>query len=83
MDFTSQEFLKREFIYHVSDTLVILGAGEEMVNALRDVQEKPLTKDIIKLIKNFNNDRWEELKKRFDLLNKITVSRSDKDTDIG
>ena len=46
----SQEYLKREFIHHISDTLALLGGGEDLVDKVRQVEEKPLTAEIIEEI---------------------------------
>lgn len=69
----SQEYLKREFVHHLSDTLALLGAGEDMVNKIRQVEEKPLTTEIIDEIRNFNNTNVEGIKTRLVLCNKTSI----------
>ena len=69
----SQEYLKREFIHHISDTLALLGGGEDLVDKVRQVEEKPLTAEIIEEIRKYNFDRITEVKTRLVLLNTTTV----------
>ena len=71
----SQEYLKREFIHHISDTLALLGGGKDIVEKVRQVEEKPLTSQIIEEIRNFNNDRVEETKTRLALCNTTSVTK--------
>jgi hypothetical protein len=71
----SQEYLKREFIHHISDTIALLGGGEGIVQKIRQVEEKPLTPQVIEEIRNFNNDRVEETKTRLVLCNTTSVNR--------
>lgn len=70
----SQELLKREFVHHLSDTLALLGAGEDLVNKVREVEEKPLTPEIIDEIRRFNSSHLDEVKTRLVLLNTTTVT---------
>jgi len=70
----SQEYLKREFVHHLSDTLALLGAGEDFVSKVRQVEEKPLTAEIIDEIRNFNNAHVDEVKTRLFLCNKTSVT---------
>jgi hypothetical protein len=70
----SQEYLKREFIHHISDTLALLGGGEDLVDKVRQVEEKPLTAEIIDEIRNFNNKWVDEVKTRLVLCNKTLVT---------
>ncbi len=70
----SKEFLKREFIHHISDTLALLGGGEELVDKVRQVEEKPITAEIIDEIRKFNNVRVDDVKTRLVLCNKTLVT---------
>jgi len=49
----SQELLKREFVHHLTDTFALMGAGEDMVNKIRQVEEKPLNAEIVDEIRKF------------------------------
>ena len=73
----SQEYLKREFVHHLSDTLALLGAGRDFVEKIRQVEEKPLTPQIIDEIRNFNNARVEDVKTRLVLCNTTTIQTSE------
>jgi len=64
----SQEYLKREFIHHISSALALLGASEEFVKKIREVEELPLTSQIIEEIKNFNVQEIDKVKTRLDLI---------------
>jgi hypothetical protein len=72
----SQEYLKREFIHHLSDTLALLGAGEDLVNKVRQVEERPLTPDIIEEIRSFNCKWVDDVKTRLVLLNTTPVTNN-------
>lgn len=69
----SQEYLIRELIHHLSDTISLLGGGEHLVTKLRQVEEKPITTEIIEDIREYNIGRIDEVKTRLHLLNSTTV----------
>lgn len=69
----SQEYLKREFMHFISDTLALLGGGEEIVDQIRKCEEKPITPELIEKIKGFNMKHIDQVKTRLALLNTITV----------
>jgi hypothetical protein len=70
----SQEYLKREFVHYLSDTLALMGAGEDFVDKIRQVEEKPLTPQIIEEIRSFNCKWIDDVKTRLVLLNTAPVT---------
>ena len=70
----SQEFLKRELIHYLSDSVSLLGGSKEFVLRLREFSEKPLTSEIIEEIKNFNTTQIDLVKTRLYLLNTISIN---------
>jgi len=70
----SQDFLKREFVHYLSDTLAILGSGTDLVDKIRQVEEKPFTPEIIDEIRKFNMEQVDDVKTRLVLLNTITIN---------
>lgn len=79
MNTPSQEYLKREFVHYMSDVVALLGAGEEFVAKVRQVEEKPFTPEIIDEIRKFVMSRIDEVKTRLVLLNTAQISVIDKD----
>jgi hypothetical protein len=69
----SQEFLKREFIHFLSNTLSLMGCGEEFVQQIRQVEEKPFTPEIIDEIRKFNSEQINKVKERLALCYTTTV----------
>lgn len=78
----SQEYLKREFIHHLSNTLAVLGAGEDFVQKIRQVEEKPLTPEVIDEIKRFNMVNIDGVKDRLALLSTISVQIKPQDPQV-
>ncbi|MFL5786504.1 MAG: hypothetical protein ACJ748_00495 [Flavisolibacter sp.] len=70
----SQEYLKREFIHYISDTLALLGADQQLVEKVRQVEEKPLTQEIVQEIRGFNMKQIDDVKTRLALLNTSGVN---------
>ena len=50
----SQEFLKKEFIHLLSDTLALLGAERRLVEDIKAVEENPFSLKIIDEIRKYN-----------------------------
>ena len=73
----SQEYLKREFMHSLSDTLSLLGADEELVRKIQDIEEKPFTPQIIEEIKGFNYEQLVKVKARLALCHTFTVATDD------
>jgi hypothetical protein len=71
----SQEFLKREFMHSLSDTLALLGADEDLVEKIQSIKEKPFTSKIIEELKSFNYDQLVKVKTRLGLCHTYTVRR--------
>lgn len=70
----SQELLKREFMHFISDTLALLGGGDDLVNKIRQCEEKPFTPQLIDEVKGYNMKQIDRLKSRLALLNTTEVS---------
>ena len=58
----SQEFLKREFIHLLSDTLALLGAEKRLVEDIKAVEEDPFSPKIIDEIRRYNREQKEKAK---------------------
>jgi hypothetical protein len=69
----SQEFLKREFVHFISDSVALLGGAKEIVMAIRDCEEKPLTENLIDLVRGYNQILVDSVKLRLDLMNTFAV----------
>jgi len=69
----SQEYLKREFMHYISDTLALLGAEPEFVKKIQAFEEMPLTEDLIKDLKNYNVDQVDKVKTRLVLCHSAGV----------
>ena len=65
----SQEFLKREFIHSLSDTLALLGAEERLVEDIKTIEEKPFSLKIIDKIRKYNREQKDKAKYTLALLN--------------
>ena len=65
----SQEFLKREFIHLLSDTLALLGAEKRLVDDIKTVEENPISSKIIDKIRRYNREREDKAKDVAALLN--------------
>ena len=65
----SQEFLKREFIHLLSDTLALLGAEKRLVEDIKAVEENPLTFNIIEEIRRYNREQKNKAEDTAALLN--------------
>ncbi|HJS54110.1 MAG TPA: hypothetical protein VJ765_06180 [Chitinophagaceae bacterium] len=66
---TSQEYLKREFIHLVSDTLALLGAERRLVEDIRDVEKNPISPAIIDKIRRYNREQSNKANTSVALLN--------------
>ena len=64
----SQEFLKREFIHLLSDTLALLGAEKRLVEDIK-ASENPFSLKIIEEIRKFNREQKNRTKDAAALLN--------------
>jgi hypothetical protein len=65
----SQEFLKREFIHLLSDTLALLGAEKRLVDDIKTVEENPISSKIIDKIRRYNREQEDKAKDVAALLN--------------
>ncbi|HEU5167859.1 MAG TPA: hypothetical protein VFU29_20080 [Chitinophagaceae bacterium] len=65
----SQEFLKREFIHLLSDTLALLGADKRLIDDIKGIEENPFSFKIIEEIKRYNRDQKIKTKDAAALLN--------------
>ena len=64
----SQEFLKREFIHLLSDTLILLGAEKRLVEDIK-ASENPFSLKIIEEIRRYNREQKNKTKDAAALLN--------------
>ncbi len=69
----SQEYLKREFMHNLSDTLALLGADEGLVRKIQAIEERPFTSEIIEELRSFNYDQLNAVRTRLTLCYKITI----------
>jgi len=65
----SQEFLKREFIQLLSDTLALLGAEKRLVDDIKSIEENPFSPKIIDEIRRYNREQKEKARDSSALLN--------------
>ena len=65
----SQEFLKREFIHLLSDTLALLGAEKRLVEDIKAVEKNPFSPKIIDEIRRYNRDQKNKVNESVALLN--------------
>lgn len=65
----SQEFLKREFIHLLSDTLALLGAEKRLVERIKAMKESPISPTIIEEVRKYNREQSEKTKAIAALLN--------------
>ena len=65
----SQEFLKREFIHLLSDTLALLGAEKRLVEDIKTIEENPISPKIIDKIRRYNREQEDKAKDVAALLN--------------
>ena len=65
----SQEFLKREFIHLLSDTLALLGAEKRLVEDIKAAEENPFSPKMIDKIKRYNCEQKDKAKASVALLN--------------
>ena len=65
----SQEFLKREFIHLLSDTLALLGAEKRLVEDIKAVEENPFSPKLIDEIRTYNRVQKDRAKHSVALLN--------------
>jgi hypothetical protein len=65
----SQEFLKREFIHLLSDTLALLGAKKQLVEEIKAMEENPFSFKIIEEIKKYNREQKDKTQDAAALLN--------------
>jgi len=65
----SQEFLKREFIHLLSDTLALLGAKKQLVEDIKAIEENPFSRQIIEEIRKYNREQKVKTKEAAALLN--------------
>ena len=64
----SQDFLKREFIHLLSDTLALLGAEKRLVEDIK-ASENPFSLKIIEEIRKYNREQKNRTKDAAALLN--------------
>ena len=65
----SQEFLKREFIHLLSDTLALLGAEKRLVEDIKAMKENPFSHMVIDKIRKYNREQSVKAKEAAALLN--------------
>jgi len=65
----SQEFLKREFIHLLSDTLALLGAEKRLIEDLKASEENPFSLKVIEKIRRYNREQKDKTKDAAALLN--------------
>lgn len=65
----SQEFLKREFIDTLTDTLALLGAEKRLVEYVKDIEVNPFSHKIIDEIRKYNRRQRDKAKDAVALLN--------------
>lgn len=65
----STEFLKREFIHLLSDTLDLLGAEKRLIEDLKASEENPFSLKIIEKIRRYNREQRDKTKDAAALLN--------------
>ena len=65
----SQEYLKREFIHLVSETLALLGAERRLVEDIKDAEKNPISPTIIDKIRRYNREQSNKANTRVALLN--------------
>jgi len=65
----SQEFLKREFIHLLGDTLALLGAKRKLVEDIRAMEENPISFKIIEEIRKYNREHKNKIEEDAALLN--------------
>ncbi len=65
----SQEFLKREFIHLLSDTLALLGAKKQLVDEIKATEEDPFSFKIIEEIRKYNREQKVKTEEAAALLN--------------
>jgi hypothetical protein len=66
---TSQEFLRREFIHLLGETLILLGAEKRLVEDIKATEEKPLSHAVIDKIRKFNREQSVKARDAAALLN--------------
>ena len=65
----SQEFLKREFVHLLSDTLALLGAKKQLVEEIKAMEENPFSFKIIEEIRKYNREQKVKTEEAAALLN--------------
>jgi len=65
----SQEFLKREFIHLLSDTLALLGAKKQLVEDIKDIEKNPFSLKVIEEIRKYNREQKVKTEEAAALLN--------------
>ena len=65
----SQEFLKREFVHLLSDTLALLGAEKRLIDDIKTTEENPFSLKIIEEIRRYNREQKDKTKDAAALLN--------------
>ena len=65
----SQEFLKREFVHLLSDTLALLGAEKRLVEDIKSIEENPFSNKVIDRIREYNREQKDKAKDSVALLN--------------
>jgi len=65
----SQEFLKREFVHLLSDTLALLGAETRLVEDIKSIEENPFSNKVIDRIREYNRKQKDKAKDSVALLN--------------
>ena len=65
----SQEFLKREFIHLLSDTLALLGAEKRLIEDIKATEENPFSLKVIEEIRRYNREQKNKTNDTAALLN--------------
>lgn len=70
----SQEFLKRELMHFLGDTIALLGAEESFVKRVKEFEEKPFTSQFVDEVRNYTAKLSDQVKNRLSLCNTMQIS---------
>jgi hypothetical protein len=65
----SQEFLRKEFIHLLSDTLALLGAEKRIVEDIKSIEQSPFSVKILDEIRRYNREQKDKASETAALLN--------------
>ena len=69
----SQEYLKREFMHTLVNIFACIGATAEFIEVIKQIEEKPFTKESIEKANRYAIELYESLKDRFNRCYYYTV----------